>query len=64
MVLNIRRRQLSHGFEKIRLILSKMSGQSSDVNPIQNLRADIKKAVFEAKAKTATELWEIIQVLW
>ncbi|GJQ77024.1 putative translation initiation factor IF-2, N-terminal region [Trypoxylus dichotomus] len=40
------------------------TAHSPDLNPIENLWADIKKAVCGVKLKTGTKLWEVIQALW
>lgn len=38
--------------------------QSPDLNPIENLWADIKNAVHEAKPRNAEELWNVVQLSW
>uniref|UniRef100_A0A3Q2Q7R2 Uncharacterized protein n=1 Tax=Fundulus heteroclitus TaxID=8078 RepID=A0A3Q2Q7R2_FUNHE len=38
--------------------------QSPDLNPIENLWADIKSAVHEAKPRNAEELWNTVQLSW
>uniref|UniRef100_A0AAQ5YFT3 Tc1-like transposase DDE domain-containing protein n=1 Tax=Amphiprion ocellaris TaxID=80972 RepID=A0AAQ5YFT3_AMPOC len=36
--------------------------QSLDLNPIENLWADIKNAIHEAKPRNAKELWNAVQL--
>lgn len=38
--------------------------QSPDLNPIENLWADVKKDVSEAKPKKNEELWAVVQESW
>lgn len=38
--------------------------QSPDLNPIENLWADIKKAVWDAKPKNNNELWAVVHHAW
>uniref|UniRef100_A0A3P8T4K9 Tc1-like transposase DDE domain-containing protein n=1 Tax=Amphiprion percula TaxID=161767 RepID=A0A3P8T4K9_AMPPE len=38
--------------------------QSPDLNPTENLLADIKNAVHEAKPRNAEELWNVVQLSW
>uniref|UniRef100_A0AAQ5Z427 Tc1-like transposase DDE domain-containing protein n=1 Tax=Amphiprion ocellaris TaxID=80972 RepID=A0AAQ5Z427_AMPOC len=38
--------------------------QSPDLNPTENLLADIKNAVREAKPRNAEELWNVVQLSW
>lgn len=38
--------------------------QSPDLNPIENLWTDVKKAVFKAKPKNTLQLWEAVQAAW
>uniref|UniRef100_A0A3B4B482 Tc1-like transposase DDE domain-containing protein n=1 Tax=Periophthalmus magnuspinnatus TaxID=409849 RepID=A0A3B4B482_9GOBI len=35
--------------------------QSPDLNPIKNLWGDVKNAVYEAKPRNVSELWNIVK---
>uniref|UniRef100_A0A3Q3WRV3 Tc1-like transposase DDE domain-containing protein n=1 Tax=Mola mola TaxID=94237 RepID=A0A3Q3WRV3_MOLML len=43
---------------------SKRPVQSPDLNPIENLRGDIKNAVSEAKPRNVNELWNVVKESW
>uniref|UniRef100_A0A3B5MFG8 Tc1-like transposase DDE domain-containing protein n=1 Tax=Xiphophorus couchianus TaxID=32473 RepID=A0A3B5MFG8_9TELE len=38
--------------------------QSLDLNPMENLWADIKNSVHEAKPRSTEELWNVVQLYW
>lgn len=38
--------------------------QSPDINPIENLWVDVKKAVQAAKPTNLKQLWEIVKTAW
>lgn len=38
--------------------------QSPDLNPIENLWTDVKKAVWEAKPRSNSELWAVVEKSW
>ena len=38
--------------------------QSPDLNPIDNLWTDVKKAIFKAKPKNVASLWTVVQTAW
>uniref|UniRef100_A0A3B4V9Q6 Tc1-like transposase DDE domain-containing protein n=1 Tax=Seriola dumerili TaxID=41447 RepID=A0A3B4V9Q6_SERDU len=51
-------------FQTNRIQVMEWPIQSPDLNPIENLWADIKNAVHEAKPRNAEELWNIVQLSW
>lgn len=38
--------------------------QSPDLNPIENLWSDVKKAVFQTQPTSVAQLWEVVQQAW
>lgn len=51
-------------FKERKIEVMEWPAQSPDLNPIENLWADVKYAVSEAKPKNADELWTVVQTSW
>ena len=51
-------------FQMNRIQLMEWPAQSPDLNPIENLWADLKSAVHEAKPRNKEELWNTVQLTW
>uniref|UniRef100_A0A3P8TPJ8 Tc1-like transposase DDE domain-containing protein n=1 Tax=Amphiprion percula TaxID=161767 RepID=A0A3P8TPJ8_AMPPE len=51
-------------FQTNRIQVMEWPAKSPDLNPIENLWADIKNAVYEAKPRNAEELWNVVQLSW
>ena len=51
-------------FQMNRIQLMEWPAQSPDLNPIENLWADPKSAVLEAKPRNKEELWNTVQLTW
>ena len=51
-------------FQINRIQLMEWPAQSPDLNPIENLWADLKSAVHEAKPRNKEELWNTVQLTW
>ena len=51
-------------FQTNRVQVMEWPTQSPDLSPIENLWADIKNAVYEAKPRNAEELWNVVQSSW
>ena len=51
-------------FQTNRIQVMEWPAQFPDLNPIENLWADIKNAVHEAKPRNAEELWNVVQLSW
>uniref|UniRef100_A0A3Q1BIU9 Tc1-like transposase DDE domain-containing protein n=1 Tax=Amphiprion ocellaris TaxID=80972 RepID=A0A3Q1BIU9_AMPOC len=51
-------------FQTNRIQVMEWPAQSPDLNPTENLLADIKNAVREAKPRNAEELWTVVQLSW
>jgi len=51
-------------FKNNNIEVIKWPAQSPDLNLIENLWTDVKKAVFNAKPKNTSELWQIVEQSW
>lgn len=47
-------------FQTNKINVMEWPAQSTDLNPIENLWADIKNVVYEAKPRNAEELWNVV----
>lgn len=51
-------------FKKNNIDVMEWPAQSPDLNPIENLWADLKNIVYEKKPTNANSLWEIVRTAW
>lgn len=57
-------KQAISSFQTRRIEVMEWPAQSPDLNPIENLWADIKNAVTEAKPKNSQEPWNVFRLSW
>jgi len=51
-------------FQNNNIRLMEWPAQSPDLNPIENLWADVKSAVSKAKCSNNNQLWDVVQHTW
>lgn len=51
-------------FQQNNIEVMEWPAQSPDLNPIENLWADVKKAVYKAKPTNAEQLWTVVHQAW
>uniref|UniRef100_A0A0K8UJC9 Transposable element Tc1 transposase n=1 Tax=Bactrocera latifrons TaxID=174628 RepID=A0A0K8UJC9_BACLA len=51
-------------FRENRIEVMVWPAQSPDLNPIENLWTDLKKAVWDEKPTNNKDLWEVVQKAW
>lgn len=51
-------------FRENRIEVMEWPAQSPDLNPIENLWTDLKKAVWDVKPTNNKDLWEVVQKAW